>query len=149
MSKNDHEMMCSYLLMVSLGKSYDGFITTGYASGSSYEKSSSKLAHQGDIPSSTTPLNDSLLVLRQISLKFKEDFKIEVLNTIILTDGESNKSSLYDPGSKNAYDGHSNVWRGNASRSVKINSFDPLSGQYFRTKVLNTTNFKFYRKCVG
>jgi len=150
MSKNDHEMMCSYLLMVSLGKGYDGFITSGYASGSSYEKSSSKLAHQGDIPSSTTPLNDSLLVLRQISLKFKEDFKIEVLNTIILTDGESNKSSLYDPNSKNAYDGHGNVWRGNASRSVRINSYDPLSGQYFRTKVLNTTTIlNFYRKCVG
>tara|TARA_Y100000589_G_scaffold161681_1_gene153607 strand:+ start:3563 stop:4741 length:1179 start_codon:yes stop_codon:yes gene_type:complete len=152
MNKNDHEMMCSYLLMVALGKSYDGFPTSGYASGSSYERSSSKLANPGDIPCSTTPLNDSILVLRQISLKFKEDFKIEVLSTVILTDGESNRSTLFDPGAaKGAWqDGYSSVWRGNSSRSIRINSYDPLSGQYFRTKILNTESIlKFYKKCVG
>lgn len=151
MNKNDHEMMCTYLLAVSSGK--DGIVfsrKSGYVSAGSYDKT--KLAHQGDIPTSTTPLNDSLLTLRQISLKFKEDFKIEVLNTVVLTDGESNRSSLNDPRSnKNLGDGSSyDLWIGNSERHINVNSYDPLSGQYFRTKILNTESIlKFYKKCVG
>lgn len=153
MNKNDHEMMCTYLLAVSSGKDGVDFSKKiGYVSAGSYDKSSSKLAHQGDIPTSTTPLNDSLLTLRQISLKFKEDFKIEVLNTVVLTDGESNRSSLSDPRSNKSSGGGSSydLWRGNSDRLININSYDPLSGQYFRTKVLNTESIlKFYKKCVG
>ena len=152
MNKNEHEMMCSYLLAVSSGKDGTNFKrTTGYVSESCYDKSSSKLAHRGDIPSSTTPLNDSLFVLRQISLKFKEDFKIEILNTVILTDGESNRTSIIDPKSKGSGFNNSDIWKGGGStKNVNINSYDPLSGVFFRAKYINTESIlKFYKKSVG
>ena len=36
-----------------------------------------------------TPLNEAIMVLRYIAEKFKKDTKIEILNTIILTDGDA------------------------------------------------------------
>jgi len=36
-----------------------------------------------------TPLNEAIMVLRHIAEKFKKDTKIEILNTIILTDGDA------------------------------------------------------------
>ena len=39
-----------------------------------------------------TPLDEAIMVLRYIAEKFKKDTKIEILNTIILTDGESSYS---------------------------------------------------------
>ena len=41
---------------------------------------------------SGTPLDEAIMVLRYIAEKFKKDTKIEILNTIILTDGESSYS---------------------------------------------------------
>ena len=40
-----------------------------------------------------TPLNEAILVLRHVAEKFKTDTKVEILNTIILTDG----SASYTP----------------------------------------------------
>ena len=46
-----------------------------------------------EIPSSMqlsgTPLNETILVLRHIAEKFKRETKVEILNTIILTDGDA------------------------------------------------------------
>lgn len=41
-----------------------------------------------------TPLNEAIMVLRYIAEKFKKDTKIEILNTIILTDGEASYSLM-------------------------------------------------------
>ena len=46
-----------------------------------------------EIPSSMqlsgTPLNETILVLRHVAEKFKRETKVEILNTIILTDGDA------------------------------------------------------------
>jgi hypothetical protein len=39
-----------------------------------------------------TPLNEAILVLRHVAEKFKADTKVEILNTIILTDGDASYS---------------------------------------------------------
>jgi len=39
-----------------------------------------------------TPLNEAILVLRHVAEKFKTDTKVEILNTIILTDGAASYS---------------------------------------------------------
>lgn len=36
-----------------------------------------------------TPLNESILVLNKVAQKFREDYRVEILNTIILTDGQA------------------------------------------------------------
>jgi hypothetical protein len=37
----------------------------------------------------STPLNESILVLNKVAQKFREEYRIEVLNTVILTDGDA------------------------------------------------------------
>jgi len=37
----------------------------------------------------STPLNESILVLNHVAQQFREEYRIEVLNTVILTDGEA------------------------------------------------------------
>ena len=37
----------------------------------------------------STPLNESILVLNHIAQQFREEYRIEILNTVILTDGEA------------------------------------------------------------
>lgn len=37
----------------------------------------------------STPLNESILVLNHIAKKFREETKVEILNTVILTDGDA------------------------------------------------------------
>lgn len=90
-----------------------------------------------DGPNSSTPLIDSIFLLRQIALEFKENDKIDILNTITLTDGMSNDSTFYD---------------GTAGSSFyRLSSYDPLSKSVYRTK--NCNNLKsvlgFYKKVVG
>lgn len=47
----------------------------------------------------STPLNSSIIALRQIIPEFYERTKVDKLSTIILTDGESDSMSWYRPGS--------------------------------------------------
>lgn len=42
-----------------------------------------------------TPLNESILVLRKLAEEFKEKHRVEVLNTIILTDGDASYGLSY------------------------------------------------------
>lgn len=44
---------------------------------------------------SGTPLNETILVLRHVAEKFKRETKVEILNTIILTDGDSSYFPCY------------------------------------------------------
>ena len=76
-----------------------------------------------DGPNSSTPLFDSILLLRQIALKFKEEENIDILNTITLTDGDSNPTRFVDQ----KYDGSYS----------KLSSFDPLSRSVYRTSDSN------------
>lgn len=55
-----------------------------YYSGHAQEFSIPKNMHLGG-----TPLNESILVLRKLAEQFKEKHRVEVLNTIILTDGDA------------------------------------------------------------
>ena len=93
-----------------------------------------------DGPNSSTPLIDSVLLLRQISLEFKEKENIDILNTITLTDGISNDSSLVTGGD---YFGSNAVY--------KMSSYDPLSKSVYRTDNCNRLEniLKFYKKVVG
>lgn len=51
-----------------------------------------------------TPLNEAIMVLRYIAEKFKKDTKIEILNTIILTDGDASyRLGTPDKGRVNYY----------------------------------------------
>lgn len=43
-----------------------------------------------------TPLNESILVLRKVAENFKQQYKVEVLNTIILTDGDASYGLGYN-----------------------------------------------------
>jgi len=43
----------------------------------------------------STPLNDALLVARDIMKKFRKEKNIEILNFVCITDGESNGSTVY------------------------------------------------------
>lgn len=138
MNNNQHEMVCTYLLGVSSGKfpnyDYSGFKRMYF----NYKRGNSYLANEGDIPCSTTPLDDSLIILRQISDKFKKDKNIDVLNTVILTDGASNTTTLKMPNSTYSRSGN------------RINSYDPFSGKWFRAEKINTqTILNFYKNCIG
>lgn len=110
-----HDFMATYM-MFKTKKFRSGFIADG--------------------PNSGTPLVDSIFLLRQIAIKFKEEENIDILNTITLTDGVSNSSSFSD-------------WhKGVVS---KLSSYDPLTRSIYRTS--NTDDLKnilkFYKKVVG
>lgn len=110
-----HDFMATYM-MFKTKKFRAGFISDG--------------------PNSGTPLIDSVLLLRQIALKFKEEDKIDILNTITLTDGLSNNATFTD-------------WdKGLVS---KLSSYDPLTKSVYRTsdtdQLINI--LKFYKKVVG
>jgi len=51
-----------------------------------------------EVPSSMhlsgTPLNETILVLRHVAEKFKRETKVEILNTIILTDGDASYNPM-------------------------------------------------------
>lgn len=89
-----------------------------------------------DGPNSGTPLIDSIFLLRQIALKFKQEENIDILNTITLTDGSSNNSSFLD------FD------KGIVS---KLSSYDPLTRSIYRTSDADDLKniLKFYKKVVG
>lgn len=88
-----------------------------------------------DGPNSGTPLIDSILLLRQIALKFKQEENIDILNTITLTDGASNGASL----------------RGVDGMVTKLSSYDPLTKSVYRTSDVDDLKniLKFYKKVIG
>lgn len=89
-----------------------------------------------DGPNSGTPLIDSIFLLRQVALKFKKEEKIDILNTITLTDGLSNNATFLD-------------WdKGLVS---KLSSYDPLTKAVYRTSDTDDLKnvLKFYKKVVG
>ena len=89
-----------------------------------------------DGPNSGTPLIDSIFLLRQVALKFKEDEKIDILNTITLTDGLSNNATFLD-------------W--DKGLVTKLSSYDPLTKSVYRTSDTDDLKnvLKFYKKVVG
>lgn len=89
-----------------------------------------------DGPNSGTPLIDSVLLLRQIALKFKEEENIDILNTITLTDGASNGATFQD-------------W--DKGMITKLSSYDPLTKSVYRSSDVDDLKniLKFYKKVVG
>ena len=89
-----------------------------------------------DGPNSGTPLIDSVFLLRQVALKFKEEEKIDILNTITLTDGLSNNATFLD-------------W--DKGLVTKLSSYDPLTKAVYRTSDSDDLKsvLKFYKKVVG
>ena len=89
-----------------------------------------------DGPNSGTPLIDSVFLLRQIALKFKKEDKIDILNTITLTDGLSNNATFLD-------------W--DKGLVTKLSSYDPLTRSVYRTSDSDDLKnvLKFYKKVVG
>jgi len=56
------------------------------------------MTHKWDFPMSRlcgTPLNDAIMLSIPNCIKFRKDNKLDIVNTIILTDGESNSSNKY------------------------------------------------------
>lgn len=88
-----------------------------------------------DGPNSATPLIDSIMLMRQIALKFKEEENIDILNTITLTDGASNGASI----------------RSEKGVVTKLSSYDPLTKSLYRTSDVDDLKsiLKFYKKVVG
>jgi len=74
-----------------------------------------------------TPLNESILVLRKLAEQFKEKHRVEVLNTIILTDGDAS----YGLGYMDA-DGNVSHLRSRAVIENKKNRHQVVSNQVFR-----------------
>ncbi len=89
-----------------------------------------------DGPNSGTPLIDSIFLLRQVALKFKKEEKIDILNTITLTDGLSNNATFLD-------------W--DKGMVTKLSSYDPLTKSVYRTSDSDDLKniLKFYKKVVG
>lgn len=82
---------------------------------------------------SGTPLNEAILVLREVAEKFKEESKVEVFSTIILTDGDASYGLRYrnDTGSTENFDRHNFILEDKKSRhQVK------LLGRYMMTESL-------------
>jgi hypothetical protein len=74
-----------------------------------------------------TPLNESILVLRKLAEQFKEKHRVEVLNTIILTDGDASYSLGYMDA-----DGNVSHLRSRAVIENKKNRHQVVSNQVFR-----------------
>lgn len=110
-----HDFMATYMLFKTK-KFRAGFISDG--------------------PNSGTPLVDSIFLLRQIAIKFKEEENIDILNTITLTDGASNDSNFLD-------------WDKGSVK--KLSSYDPLTKSVYRTNNSDDTKniLQFYKKVVG
>ena len=74
-------------------------LAEGFRKSTSYYYNSYSIPHSMEL--SGTPLNEAILVLRHVANKFKEATKVEVLSTIILTDGDASYGMNYlDNGSE-------------------------------------------------
>lgn len=92
---------------------------------------------------SGTPLNEAIIVLKAIADKFKKDTRVEVLNTIILTDGDSSYglSCICEGG----YVQGINFWNG------KIICEDTTSGvqQHIPKSDITGALLEMYKKMTG
>ena len=61
----------------------------GYGSGSYYAREYVKVPSSMELGG--TPLDEAIIILRNIAEKFKEQTHVEILNTIILTDGQGSR----------------------------------------------------------
>ncbi|MBP06144.1 MAG: hypothetical protein CL728_05285 [Chloroflexi bacterium] len=115
-SMREHDFMATYML---------------------YKSKHWRAGYIADGPNSSTPLVDSIFLLRQIALEFKDNENIDILNTITLTDGMSNESSFHDSSM--------------GSSISRLSSYDPLTKSVYRTKNCNTLPniLSFYKKVVG
>jgi len=61
-----------------------------------------------------TPLNDALLVSRDLMAKFRKEKNIQIMNFVCITDGESNHSTFYNSsyGGNNSIKGNSKFYTG-------------------------------------
>ena len=105
-----------------------------------------------------TPLNEAIMVLRYIAEKFKKDTKIEILNTIILTDGDASytlgtpdregvsyKIILNDPHSSSSVNISSKYSRGTMEylemykniTGSRVVGFYLMSGRNFRNEIFH------------
>lgn len=105
-----------------------------------------------------TPLNEAIMVLRYIAEKFKKDTKIEILNTIILTDGDASYTLgtpdregfnyniiLSDPHSSTSVSIGSKYSRGTMEylemykniTGSRVVGFYLMSGRSFRSEILD------------
>ncbi len=94
-----------------------------------------------------TPLNDAILVSRDLMAKFRKEKNIQIMNFVCITDGESNHSSFYrahsSGGHNNHYESlpfggskHVSIFVDEESRiqtSMKFNNAHEITGMLART----------------
>lgn len=110
-----------------------------------------------------TPLNDAILVSRDLLAKFRKEKNIQIMNFVCITDGESNGSSYYRPSRhpdslhkeenlacrSNKYDKNTNIFIDEESRIQTMIQFQEnyqITAMFARTvsKSQNTTFVGFY-----
>jgi hypothetical protein len=68
---------------------------------------------------SSTPLNEAIIAGKQIINKFRKDYRLQVVNTVFLTDGEGHSLySYYTTNRKEGYDPHKYFHGGSKSRMI-------------------------------
>ena len=92
-----------------------------------------------------TPLNDAILVSRDLMAKFRKEKNIQIMNFVCITDGESNHSTYQKPGgyagahhlqSMNYGGKHSGIFVDEETRlqtSMKFQAAHELTGMFART----------------
>ena len=98
MRNNQFSRMGQYLLNFAEGE----HIRHGRSFGLSFHSADNVQWYHSCIRLSSTPLNTSLIFARNIIKDFKKQTNAQIINCVVLTDGESDPSSYYD----GAYDPH-------------------------------------------
>ena len=98
MRNNQFSRMGQYLLNFAEGE----HIRHGRSFGPSFHSADNVQWYHKCIRLSSTPLNTSLIFARNIIKDFKKQTNAQIINCVVLTDGESDPSSYYD----GAYDPH-------------------------------------------
>jgi hypothetical protein len=78
-------------------------------SGSYYHYSTQNMRVPNSMNLGGTPLNESILVLRSLAEEFKKNTKVEVLNTVLLTDGDASYGLSYTENDKRENTGYRRV----------------------------------------
>lgn len=114
---NNHNFRLKQLLHYKMGtaefnKSVKNLLYVANAfkiTGNYYYYSSQNIRVPNSMNLGGTPLNESILVLRSLAEEFKKNTKVEVLNTVLLTDGDSSYGLSYYTGndkSENTYNNY-------------------------------------------
>lgn len=86
-----------------------------------------------------TPLNDAIVIARHIVPKFQKETKVQIVNTIFLTDGSSNSNTTYFTGEKvefyHAYSNHKTFLRDTLTKKLyeTTNSREGLTSALLRS----------------